>query len=106
MSALPRWTRSCLPGDPHRPRPRIRRGPAFAVAPHSLWTRSRMPTPLAILASGRDCRTTARSTTYFMLWIIESTLVAPSAGLDLPKSTSVATGVNSLLKPEALGGVT
>jgi hypothetical protein len=45
-------------------------------------------------------------TAYFMLWMIESTLVAPSAGLDLPKSTSVATGVNSLLKPEALGGVT
>ncbi len=101
MSALPRWTRSCLPGDPHRPRPRIRRGPAFAVDPVENADPAR---DLGVRA--RHCRTTARSTTYFMLWIIESTLVAPSAGLDLPKSTSVATGVNSLLKPEALGGVT
>ena len=45
-------------------------------------------------------------TPYFMLWMIESTLVAPSAGLVLPKSTSVPMGRNSLLKPEALAGVT
>src|SRR4029453_3747369 len=38
--------------------------------------------------------------------MIASTLFAPSTGLDRPKSTSVATGVNSALKPEAFDGVT
>src|SRR4051812_40996118 len=47
-----------------------------------------------------------RAIDYFMPWMIERTLLAPSAELVLPKSTSVATGVNSLLKPEALAGVT
>jgi hypothetical protein len=44
-----------------------------------------------------------RPTDYFMLSMIESTLVAPSAGLVRPKSTSVPTGMNSAPKPEAFG---
>src|SRR3954465_6129860 len=38
--------------------------------------------------------------------MIERTLAAPSAGLVLPKSTSVAAGMNSGLNPEAFAGVT
>jgi hypothetical protein len=40
-----------------------------------------------------------------MLWMIERTSVAPSAGLTRPKITSVPTGMNSALKPEAVAGV-
>ena len=85
------YTRSCLVGDPP---------PAFAG---DLLEKS---DPLSILAAEPSLQDHGPTTTYFMLWIIESTLAAPSAGLDLPKSTSVATGVNSVLKPDALGGVT
>src|SRR4051794_18182194 len=71
------------------------------------WSRARWSPTRSILASlDRSLQDHGPIDYFFMVSMSESTLAAPSAGLDRPKSTSVPTRVNSLLKPEAWDGVT